>query len=487
MEKYLINPNQKISKINKEIYGNFSEHLGRCIYEGMYVGENSQIPNINGMRCDVINALKEMGLPVLRWPGGCFADEYHWKDGIGPKEKRKKMINTHWGGVIEDNSFGTHEFFELCRQLECEPYICGNVGSGTVEEMSDWVQYITFNGVSPMSELRKQNGREEAWNLKYFGIGNENWGCGGNMTAEFYADQFNRYNVYVRNYYGDKKIYRIAGGPNRDDYHWTETLMKKCRHSMNGLSLHCYTGTGQYALIFDENQYYDTIRDANLIDNIITRHCEIMNRYDPDKTIGLIVDEWGTWHRVEEGTNPGFLYQQSCMRDAMVAGLTLNIFNKHSDRIHMANIAQTINVLQAVALTDGEDMLLTPTYFVFKLFKEHQGNTLLGSFITTPETVTGSKTPMLFESASMNANGDIVATIVNTSASENVEILCQIADTNDIRSIEAEAVSGEIHDHNTFDCKNNVKIEPFTAIEKRPDGFKTTVPSCSVVRFIIKK
>jgi alpha-N-arabinofuranosidase len=486
MEKYLINPNQKISKIRKEIYGNFSEHLGRCIYEGMYVGEKSKIPNINGMRCDVVNALKEMGLPVLRWPGGCFADEYHWMDGIGPKENRKKMINTHWGGVIEDNSFGTHEFFELCRQIGCEPYICGNVGSGTVQEMSDWIQYITFEGISPMSELRKKNGREEPWKLKYFGIGNENWGCGGNMNAEFYADQFNRYNVYVRNYYPDRQIYRIAGGPNRDDYHWTEVLMQKCR-SMNGLSLHCYTGTGNTALEFNEEQYYNTLKDCMLIDEIITRHSEIMNRYDPKKRIGLIVDEWGTWHRVEVGTNPGFLYQQSSMRDAIVAGLSLNIFNKHSDRVHMANIAQTINVLQSVALTDGEKMILTPTYYVFKMFKDHQENTLLGSYITSEKIGQDGNVPSLLESASLNENGDIISTIVNTSASDSYEILCQIADTNAICDIKSEILTGSTHAHNSFTETDNVKTVEFTDFTKTADGFKAQLPPCSVVKFIIKR
>ena len=486
MEKYLINPNQKISKINKEIYGNFSEHLGRCIYEGLYVGEDSKIPNVNGMRCDVVNALKEMGLPVLRWPGGCFADEYHWKDGIGPKETRKKMINTHWGGVIEDNSFGTHEFFELCRQLECEPYICGNVGSGTVQEMSEWVEYMTFDGVSPMAELRKKNGQEKPWKLKYFGIGNENWGCGGNMTAEFYADQYRRYNVYVRNYHGNQPIYRIAGGPNSGDYHWTETLMKNVGHSMNGLSLHHYTwGTGKTALDFNEDDYLVSMKNAYKMEELVTRHGEIMNRYDPDKRIGLIVDEWGMWHKVEEGTNPGFLYQQSSMRDAIVAGLTLNIFNKHSDRVHMANIAQTINVLQAVALTDGEDMLLTPTYYVFKMYKDHQENTLLGSYLTTKYLDEQSKVPTLFESASINADGDIVATIVNTSLTDSSEIHCQIAD-REVKSAAAEILTGEVHAHNSFEDKNAVYTKEFTDIELLKDGFKLTIPPCSIVKVIVK-
>ena len=190
MSKIIVNTLDKKNKINRNIYGNFSEHLGRCIYNGVYVGENSDIPNVNGMRTDVVEALKNIKLPVLRWPGGCFADEYHWKDGIGPKENRKKMINTHWGGVVEDNSFGTHEFLELCRQIGCEPYINGNVGSGTVQEMSEWMEYMTFDGVSPMAALRAENGHAEPWKVKYFGVGNESWGCGGNMRTSYYADLY---------------------------------------------------------------------------------------------------------------------------------------------------------------------------------------------------------------------------------------------------------------------------------------------------------
>lgn len=493
MEKYLINPNQKISKVSKDIYGHFSEHLGRCIYEGLFVGKDSPIPNVNGMRCDTVNALKEMGIPVLRWPGGCFADEYHWKDGIGPLSERKKMINTHWGGVVEDNSFGTHEFFELCRQLGCDAYINGNVGSGTVQEMSEWVEYMTFDGLSPMSELRKKNGREEPWRVQYFGIGNENWGCGGNMRPEYYAYEFNRYNTFVRDYDSvNKHIYRIACGPNNDDYDWTERFMKTARRHMNGISLHYYTvprgwdGRGK-AAEFDEDMYYCTVTTAYKIDEIIQKHIEIINRHDPRKEVDLIVDEWGTWFDVEEGTNPGFLYQQNTMRDAMVAGLTLNIFNKHSDRIKMANIAQLVNVLQAVILTDGEDMLLTPTYHIFKMYKDHQQNTLLGSFLTSDEIeCEGLKMPKLIESATEDENGVIYSTIVNVSLDETKEIKCQIADS-EVKSVTAEILTGKMDAHNTFENKENVKTEAFTDFETTADGFITKIPPCSVVKFVITK
>ena len=492
MEKYLINPNQKISKINKDIYGHFSEHLGRCIYEGLFVGEDSEIPNVKGMRCDVVNALKEMGIPVLRWPGGCFADEYHWKDGIGPKEERKKMINTHWGGVVEDNSFGTHEFMELCEQLGCDCYIAGNVGSGTVREMSEWVEYMTLDGVSPMSELRKKNGREKPWRLKYFGVGNENWGCGGSMSPEFYANEFKRYSTYVRNY--DPKnnwIYKVACGPNSEDYRWTEEVMKNAHWNMNGLALHYYTVTGPWehkgsATEFSRSEYYTTITKACKMDEIVTRHLEIMNRYDPQKRVDLIVDEWGTWHDVEPGTNPGFLYQQNTMRDAIVAGLTLNIFNKHSDRIRMANIAQTVNVLQSVVLTDGADMLLTPTYFIFKMYKDHQNNTLLGSYITTEKDgVDGRMVPQLNESASVDENGVICSTVTNTSADNGAEIKCQIADF-EVSEVKAEILAGRPEDYNSFDAKDCVASREFTDFTVTKDGFIAKIPACCVVKFVIK-
>lgn len=495
MEKYLINPNQKISKISKDIYGHFSEHLGRCIYDGMYVGESSDIPNVNGMRCDVVNALKEMGIPVLRWPGGCFADEYHWKDGIGEKSKRKKMINTHWGGVVEDNSFGTHEFFELCRQLGCDAYINGNVGSGTVEEMNEWVEYMTFDGVSPMAELRAENGHKEPWKIKYFGVGNESWGCGGNMDPEYYGDLFKRYNTYVRDYDSNYHINRIACGPNGNNYHWTKQVMDKVKHHANGLALHYYTvPTGNWdhkgsATEFDEDEYDSTISKAYEMEQLVSNHIKMMDSVKPDHKVKLVIDEWGTWFDVEPGTNPGFLYQQSTMRDAVVAGLTLNIFNKHADRIMMANIAQTVNVLQAVILTDGDKMVLTPTYHIFKMYKDHQENTLVGSFLTTKELISDMNNkksyPQLTESASIDENGVVYSTLTNCSASEAVEIKCQVADTS-VTKITAEILTGDIHDKNDFENGERVTVKAFNDFEMTADGFIATIPACSIVKFIIK-
>lgn len=490
MNKLIIQTQVTKGHICKDIQGQFSEHLGRCIYGGLYVGENSDIPNVNGMRTDVVEALKEIKLPTLRWPGGCFADEYHWKDGIGPKQTRKKMVNTHWGGVTEDNSFGTHEFFELCRQIGCDAYVNGNVGSGTVQEMNEWVEYMTFDGVSPMANLRKENGHEEPFPVKYFAMGNEPWGCGGNMTAEYYADEYRRYQTYVRQY-GKNKIYKIAAGANSSDYHWTETLMKSAGRMMDGFSLHHYTiphdwNHKGHALGFTEEDYFITLKNALFMDELIRRHSAVMDQYDPEKRVGLIVDEWGTWYDVEEGTNPGFLYQQNSMRDAMVAALTLNIFNKHCDRVHMANIAQLVNVLQSMILTEGPRMIKTPTYYVFKLFMDHQENELLDSHLDAPCIEYGEiRIPAIQESASIAPDGTVHVTLVNPSLKDAQE-LCIETQGLKPRHVVGRMLYGGVEDHNTFDEPDAVADQPFVSFTVRDSGLTAELPPCSVVHLAIR-
>ena len=511
MAKLVINTEKKCGTIAPEIYGHFSEHLGRCIYEGLYVGEDSEIPNVNGMRTDVVEALKEMKIPVLRWPGGCFADEYHWKDGIGPKETRKKMINTNWGGVLEDNSFGTHEFFELCRQLGCKTYINGNMGSGTVQEMSEWVEYMTFNGVSPMAELRKANGQKEPWNVDYFGVGNENWGCGGNMRPQYYGDLYRRYQTFIRNYNGAAPIQKICCGPNADDTEWTQKVLettydhapKDFHGFMDGLSLHYYTVPDDWAhkgsaTEFTEPDWYKTLNKTLFMEKLIQMHSGIMNQYDPEKKIGLIVDEWGIWVDVEPGTNPGFLYQQNTMRDALVAGINLNIFNKHCDRVRMANIAQMVNVLQSVVLTEGKKMIKTPTYYVFHMFRHHQGAELLASEMTGVEEIGVAKedqeqaievdtteqwaVPKVTESVSENAEGVITVTLNNLSLTDSEKVDIVLAGcTGRVTVTEARVLTNAMNAHNTFDAPEVVKEEEFTAYKTTEQGLNVNVPACSVV------
>ncbi len=496
MAKLVINEFNRKGRIEPEIYGHFSEHLGRCIYEGIYVGENSDIPNVNGMRTDVVEALKELKVPVLRWPGGCFADEYHWKDGIGPKETRKKMINTHWGGVVEDNSFGTHEFMELCRQIGCKTYINGNLGSGTVQEMSEWVEYMTFNGVSPMADLRARNGHEKPWTVDYFGVGNENWGCGGNMTPQHYANEYRRYQTYVRNYNSEKPIKKVCCGANVADYFWTEGVMETCfDHApdflhgfMDYLSLHYYVHPEGWDIKgsstdFNEQVWYKTLNKALYMDELITRHGAIMDRYDPEKKIGMCVDEWGAWYTSEPGTNPGFLYQQNTVRDALIAGITLNIFNKHCDRVKMAALAQMVNVLQSVLLTEGEKMIKTPTYHVMHMYRHHQGAELLDSALTGVETIGAEewKVPKLTESVSMDADGVVTITMNNLSIDSVEEVEVTLHEKG-YKVVEARVVTeSDMHSHNTFDNPEVVMEKEFMDYKVTEHGLTVTMPKNSVV------
>ena len=396
----IIDISKKGPRIDRHVYGHFSEHLGRCVYEGGYwAGEDSPVPNVRGIRKDITEAMRAIRVPNIRWPGGCFADDYHWMDGIGPKDERTPIVNVHWGGVLESNHFGTHEFMDLCEQIGCEPYICGNVGSGTVREMRDWVEYLTDDGQSPMAQLRRKNGRDKAWGIRMFGVGNENWGCGGFMTAVQYAQEFRRYASYVRNYPDMGKanwwqtpgIQKIAGGANTENVEWTETLMSSVPlQLMGGLSVHCYVKPGPESsgVDFSDDSWYQTAANTYAKEAQFKRNIDVMDRYDPKKKVAMAVDEWGIWVDNEPGTPPGFLYQQNTMRSALCAALMLHIFHKYADRIRIANLAQTVNVLQAILLTESDSMVKTPTYHVFDLLKGHQDADFLPlTWDREPETI----------------------------------------------------------------------------------------------------
>lgn len=503
--------NTRISKgtINPNIYGQFSEHLGRCIYEGLFVkdgcgipGEGSLygeggipgegglygeggIPNLNGMRTDVVSALKRLHIPVLRWPGGCFADTYHWKDGIGPKENRKTIVNTNWGGETEDNSFGTHEFMELCRQLGCEAYFSGNVGSGSVSELSDWIEYCNMGGISPMADLRRKNGQDAPWNVKYWGIGNEAWGGGGSMTPEFYANLARQYSTYMRNYDDSYHIYKIASGANGDDYNWTQVVVERAGDMIDAISLHFYTFAGDdwnqkgSATIFSRSEYLKTLEKTLRMDELIENHGRIIRQFAPaGKKIGLAVDEWGTWFESEPGSKPGFLYQQNTVRDAIVAGINLNIFNNHCDTVVMANIAQMVNVLQALVLTDGPRMLLTPTYHVFDLYQGHMGAKQVETYAET-EMVADSGVPSLHVSAS-EQDGKFLVTVVNLDDEKDCKAHIMLGGAMACSAV-ARFVGGDAKMFNTFDEPNAVGLKPL-AVSVADDGgsLDLVLPSASV-------
>ncbi|CAN5277359.1 alpha-L-arabinofuranosidase AbfB [soil metagenome] len=478
--------------INKNIYGHFAEHLGRCIYDGFYVGDSSSIRNDEGVRKDIIEALKKMKIPLLRWPGGCFADTYHWKDGIGPKSKRPSMVNTWWGGVTEDNSFGVHEFLGMCEKLETQPYLAGNIGSGTVQELSDWVQYVNSDSKNPMSDLRKQNGRSQPWNVKYWGVGNEAWGCGGNMTPGYYANEYRKYATFMSDWSNTGHIFRIASGANGGDFNWTEILMKNIpKNLVEGVALHHYSVTNWDhkgpATGFSEQQYSETMGRALLMDSMIIEHSRIMDEYDPAKKIALVVDEWGGWYETEPGTNPAFLYQQNTMRDAMIAGVTLNIFNNHADRVRMANLAQTINVLQAVILTDKEKMILTPTYHVMEMYNVHQDATLLPLRITTADyAFNGKKLPAVSASASKDSTGAVHISLVNIDVNNTQTVNINIPGEKKITVKGRILHSQKIQDHNTFEEPEKIKPSTFTDFSNNNNKLSLSLPPASVIVLYMK-
>ncbi len=481
-----LDPARSAGTISKNIYGHFSEHLGRCIYQGLYVGEDSPIPNVRGIRTDAVEALRKIAVPVLRWPGGCFADEYHWRDGIGPKADRRRMVNTNWGGVVEDNSFGTHEFMDLCEQVGCDAYINANVGSGTVREMAEWIEYMNSDGDSTVVRERRANGRQDSWGVRYWGIGNESWGCGGNMRPEYYADVYKRYQTFCRTY-GENRPFRIACGASDFNYRWTEVLMREAAGFMDGLSVHYYTLCGDTwdkkgsATDFTPEDYYKTLKKASRMDELLCGHDAVMTRYDPEKRVGLIVDEWGAWYDVEPGTNPGFLYQQNTMRDAMIAALTLNIFNRHCDRVVMANLAQTVNVLQSVLLTEGARTVLTPTYHVFDLYRAHQGGREVGCYVTTGRAGTEAWSLDQISASASQKDGVLTVTAANLDAEAPAGL--RITGFRAAR-ISARALSGEMHQKNDFDAYPLAVRELSASLDENGDAV-LTLPACSVAEITL--
>lgn len=476
--------------ISKEIYGHFSEHLGTCIYGGIYVGEDSEIPNIKGYRLDVIEAFKELKVPVLRWPGGCFADTYHWKDGIGPKQDRPSIVNVHWGGVTEDNSFGTHEFLDFCELIGTQPYLSINVGSGTVQEAAEWVEYVNSSNKSPMTDLRRKNGREEPWDVKYWGIGNENWGCGGEMTASYYVNVYRNYACYVKG----NNLQRVICGPSDSQVEWTEDIMKGLtgkNHLAQGLSLHYYTlPTGDWSakgssVDFGEDMWFKTLKSTMRMEDFIQAHLKVMDKYDPEGRIKLMVDEWGTWYDKLPGSQDGFLQQQNTVRDALVAGINLNIFNNHADRISMANIAQIVNVLQSVILTDGPEMVKTPTYHVFKMYTVHQDATLVPLKLKSEAySFEGEHINALSASAS-EKDGVVSITVTNANPEKAIDLDLKVGE--ELKAFNGQVVSGtQMTDYNDFGMEEKVSLSDFDPGKVKNGVLSLSVPSKSVVLIQLK-
>lgn len=470
---------------DRRIFTQFAEHLGHGIYGGLWVGNDKNIPNRNGFRTDVIDALRKLEIPVVRWPGGCFADEYHWRDGIGPQNKRPVKVNTHWGGVTEPNTVGTHEFMELVKQLGAEPYVAGNVGNGTPQEMADWVEYMTAPAGS-LAEERAKNGQKQPWKVPYFGVGNELWGCGGNMRAEYAADVTRRYATFIKVPEGSK-IIKIAAGANSDDYEWTETMMRVAAKQLDALSLHYYTVPGGWppkasATQFDEAGWAQTLAGALRMDELITKHSAVMDKYDPQKRVWLAVDEWGTWYAGDPGTNPGFLRQQNTLRDALVTSVSLDIFARHAERVRMTAIAQMVNVLQAMVLTDGPKMVVTPTYHVFEMYRPWQDATVLPIRIDTPSYTKDTwSMPAVSGSAVRAKDGKVHVALSNLDPNNANRVTVTLAGLNATTASGRVLTAPAINSHNNFNAPEVVKPVAFT--DARIEGGVLTValPAKSVV------
>ncbi|HEY3820464.1 MAG TPA: alpha-L-arabinofuranosidase C-terminal domain-containing protein [Polyangiaceae bacterium] len=481
-----VHADQPGPKIDRDLYGQFAEHLGRGIYEGVWVGEGSSIPNTRGFRNDVLAALKALGVPVVRWPGGCFADIYHWRDGIGPRSSRPVTINATWGGVEESNAFGTHEFLDFAELIGARAYINGNVGTGTPQEMADWIEYITSPTRSSLAELRRKNGRDRPWRLPFFAVGNETWGCGGGMRAEHYADVYRNYATFIRGP-SDNRPSRVASGANSGDVHWTETLMAQAAGSMDAITLHHYTlPTGRWdhkgpGRGFGEADWIATLQGTLQMDGLIAKHAAVMDTYDPGKRVGLFVDEWGTWYDATPGTNTAFLEQPNTLRDAVAAALNLGIFHAHADRVRMANIAQMVNVLQAMILTDKDKMVLTPTYYVFEMYRPFQDATFLPADVATPAyELASASVPMVQASAARDASGGITLALVNLdphrSANVKVKIAGALARAVSGRVLTAAAMDAE----NTFGAPEAVKPAALQGARVDHGGVAVVLPAKAV-------
>jgi len=489
MVKVTVCLDEPIARISRNIYGHFAEHLGTCIYEGIWVGEDSIIPNTGGIRNDVVAALKRINPAILRWPGGNFADDYHWQDGVGPRAARPRRLNLWWDSE-EPNHFGTHEFIQFCRLVGAEPYLCGNVGSSYPRELRDWVEYCNYDGGTSLAQQRAANGSSEPFRVRYWGVGNENWAAGGSFEADDYAIEYKRFATYLRDF-GGTPLFLVACGAYGTETSWTRGFFEKMSRTpfggvprLHGFGVHYYCGTAGSATEYTEQEWYQLLSAGLKVEDVIKVHRAAMDSYDPQRKIGLVIDEWGTWHPPAEGRNKAHLWQQNTMRDALVAALTLDVFNRHADKVVMANIAQTVNVLQALVLTDGPRMLTTPTYHVYDLYQGHQEGDSVRLLCDAPEIsfndkqATQAKLPGVSGSASIK-NGMVTISLVNTSATDAQDAVVQLRG-GACAGVAARLLSAaEMHTVNTFEEPETITPQS-TTVRISGGELHLSLPAASV-------
>jgi len=501
VQKVVVSLNDVIETISPYVHGQFAEHLGELVYPGVWVGEDSPIPNTKGIRNDVVEALKPLALPVLRWPGGCFADNYHWRDGIGPRKHRPMRVNVHWGMAPEPNHFGTHEFIDFCRMIGAEPYLAANVGSGSPLEFQEWVEYCNFAGRSALADQRRANSAKDPFKVQFWGVGNENWGCGGNMNPEQYADEFCRFRTYLFNYPG-QSTFAVAAGAAGTDGPWTARFFERLarnywdrRGMVQGFAAHYYCGTaGKSATEYNEQDWIELLAKAHFMENIILGQRAIMDVYDPARKVKLLVDEWGAWHPIEPGKPAGGLYQQNTIRDACVAALTLDVFHNHADKVYMCNIAQLINVLQSLLLVEGDRCIKTPTYHVFDLYRPHRGAQAVRLVSCAQEIHNNSqeaaKTAWSPSRHSLQAvhgsasvkDGVLCVTACNTHPTTPVELELEIHGGKLPAAKVVRLATKDIHAHNTFDRADEVKLSRAQNVQAKGRFLRIEMPPGSVIR-----
>ncbi|MBI4877857.1 MAG: alpha-N-arabinofuranosidase [Acidobacteria bacterium] len=474
-ENVVVHPQVEIGKIRPELHGHFAEHLGSCVYGGLWVGKNSPVPNLNGHRKQAVDYLKALGIPVLRWPGGCFADDYHWRDGIGPLARRPKRVNIHWGNYTEDNSFGTHEFVELCRLIGAEPYFAGNVGSGTPRELRDWVEYCNYPAGSTLSDERAANGSPEPFRIRYWGVGNENWGCGGRMTPEEYATHYRRFAGYMRNF--GTPPYLVACGPNSNDIRWTRGFMDSMqgRGYPHGFALHYYQNMRVEPTKFTADNAAAQLTKFADMEKAIVQQRALLDSYDPERRVGLLIDEWGVWDGMipAEEKKYGRLWQQNTLRSAVGAALGLNVFHRHAGKLVMGNIAQTVNVLHAMLLAYEDKCIRTPSYYAFELAKPHRAKTAV-------RAETGDSSPLGLSVSASRQDNELVLTLINPRHDTPLKAACRLS------SGRAASATARILHHENFNAANT--FEQPDLVVPRPhaaaaEGSRVTIdlPPMSIV------
>ena len=471
----------EIGTIRPDLHGHFAEHLGSCIYGGLWVGPKSPIPNIRGFRTQAVEYLKAVGIPVLRWPGGCFADDYHWRDGIGPLDKRPKSVNIHWGNYVEDNSFGTHEFLDLCRLIGAEPYLAGNVGSGTPQELRDWVEYCNYPSGSSLSDERARNGSPEPFRVRCWGVGNENWGCGGRMTPEEYAGHYRRFATFVRPL-GDTRPFLIACGPSGNNPDWSRRFMNSVdqRSLPHGFAMHFYSNGRNEPTKFTVEALRDQLSSFARLEHGILQQRGLLDGYDPERRVQLLIDEWGVWDRMipEEEKRYGRLWQQITMRSAVAAALGLNVFHRQADKLYMCNIAQIVNVLHSLLLTEGDRCVRTSTYYAFDLLKPHRSKTAV-------RVETGDSSPLGLSVSASRKDQDLVLTCVNPSHDTPLKVNCSLSGVT-VSSAQARLLHHpDYNAANTFDAPGRIvpREHPVTATGSR---LQLDLPPMSIATALVR-